>query len=93
MKARTNNIPTINGHFIKTLKDFVYDFYNNTEKATFLVPRTVYSKRKSKGSKSELIKKLEETITILEEKCKKIMKQLYCFFAFTNFFELFDIGS
>lgn len=87
MKARTKNLPAVNGHLNKELKDFVYDFNKNPERTTLLVPKTICLKRKSKGNKiilnKDLIKKLEETISILEDKCKKT-HEVNCFLHFQN---------
>ena len=58
---------------IKEFEDFVYEVDKNLERASLLVSKATALKRKSNENKNDL-KKLEETIKVLEEKRKKLMK-------------------
>ena len=73
VKAKAENLSKVNEHLDKEFEDFVYEADKNLERASLLVSKATALKRKSNENKNDL-KKLEETIKVLEEKRKKLMK-------------------
>ena len=73
VKAKAENLSKVNEHLDKEFEDFVYEADRNPERASLLVLKATALKRKSNENKNDL-KKLEETIKVLEEKRKKLMK-------------------
>ena len=73
VKAKTENLSKVNEHLDKEFEDFIFETDKNLERASLLVLKATTLKRKSIENKNDL-KKLEQTIKVLEEKRKKLMK-------------------
>ena len=73
VKATAENLSKVNENVDKEFEDFVYEAHKNPERASLLVLKATAWKRKSYENKNDL-KKLEETIKVLEEKQKKLMQ-------------------
>ena len=73
VKAKTENLSKVNEHLDKEFEDFIFETDKNLERASLLVLQATTLKRKSIENKNDL-KKLEQTIKVLEEKRKKLMK-------------------
>ena len=73
VKPKAENLSKVNKHLDKEFEDFVYEADKNLERASLLVSKTTALKRKSNENKNDS-KKLEETIKVLEEKRKMLMK-------------------
>ena len=73
VKAKTENLSKVNEHLDKEFEDFIFETDKNLERASLLVLQATTLKRKSIENKNDL-KKLEQTIKVLEEKWKKLMK-------------------
>ena len=73
VKAKTENLSKVNEHLDKEFEDFIFETDKNLERASLLVLQATTLKRKSIENKDDL-KKLEQTIKVLEEKRKKLMK-------------------
>ena len=73
VKPKAENLSKVNEHLDKEFEDFVYEADKNLERASLLVSKTTALKRKYNENKNDS-KKLEETIKVLEEKRKMLMK-------------------
>ena len=73
VKAKTENLSKVNEHLDKEFEDFIFETDKNLERVSLLVLKATTLKRKSIENKNDL-KKLEQTIKVLEEKRKKLMK-------------------
>ena len=73
VKVTAENLSKVNDHLDKEFEDFVNEADKNPERASMLVSKATASERKSNENKNDL-KKLEETIKVLVEKRKKLMK-------------------
>ena len=73
VKAKAEKLSKVNEHLDKEFEDFVYEADENPERASLLVSKVTALKSKPDENKNGL-KKLEETIKVLEEKRKMLMK-------------------